>query len=59
MRKIILIFSSILLLASCSQKQFTFRKKIKVNNAEIAVLKPIQNDVVSAPNPGKLRIDNQ
>ena len=59
MNQLILIFGLILVFASCSQKQFTFRKKIKVNNAEIAVLKPIQNDVVSAPNPGKLRIDNQ
>ncbi len=57
MKNIILIFSSILLLASCSQKQFTFRKKINVNKAEVIVLKPTQNDVVSVSNPAKLSND--
>ncbi|MBP9688117.1 MAG: hypothetical protein KBE91_00795 [Bacteroidia bacterium] len=57
MNQLILIFGFILVFASCSQKQFTFRKKIKVNNAEIAVLKPIQNDVVSASNPAFISND--
>ncbi len=57
MKNIILVFSCILLLASCSQKQFTFRKKINVDNAKVVVLKPVQNDVASASNSAKLSND--
>lgn len=57
MKHVFLILSVILLLASCSQKQFTFRKKINVSKAEVVALKPIQNDVVTASNPGALNND--
>ncbi len=57
MKHVFLIFTIILLLASCSQKQFTFRKKINVNKAEVVVLKSTQNDVVGASNSAKLSND--
>ena len=41
-KQAILILASVLLIASCSQKQFTFRKKITVDKTENLATKPIE-----------------